>query len=121
MGNPTSNRTEVSLTLTGSPQQFWRVVSESASPDLVGPKLQVTSHPPKFTTKASILLKGTAKDANGVTRVSVQVGKGPRKAAIGTRSWRIKAPLKKGQNAIAIFSTDSFDNQSRKIIKVTRK
>ncbi len=121
MGNPTSNRTEVSLALTGSPQQFWRVVSESASPDLVGPMLQVTSRPPKSTTKASILLKGTAKDTNGVTRVLVKVGKGPRKTAIGTRSWRIKAPLKKGQNAIAIFSTDSFDNQSRKIIKVTRK
>jgi hypothetical protein len=118
-GNQTNNYTEVSL--SGSAQQFWRVVSEGASPDRVGPTLQVTSRLPKSTRKASILLKGTAKDANGVTRVSIQVGKGPRKKATGTSFWRIAILLKKGQNTISIFTTDSFDNETRKVIKVMRK
>jgi hypothetical protein len=120
-GNQTSSYTEVSLPLSGSAQQFWRVVSDGASPDRVGPTLEVTSRLPKSTTKASILLKGTAKDANGVTRVAVQVGKGPRKTATGTLLWRITAKLKKGRNIISIFTTDSFENETRRTIKVTRK
>jgi hypothetical protein len=120
-GNQTSNYTEVSLPLSSSTQQFWRVVSDGASPDRVGPMLEVTSRLPKSTTKASILLKGTAKDVNGVTRVLVQVGKGPRRTAAGTRFWRIITKLKKGQNTISIFTADSFDNVTRKILKVTRK
>ena len=120
-GDQTSNYTEVSLPLSGSAQQFWRVVSDGASPDRVGPKLQVTSRLPKSTTKASIILKGTAKDANGVTRVLVQVGKGPRKKATGTLLWRITTKLKKGQNTISIFTADSFENVTRKTLKVTRK
>lgn len=141
LGNPTRSYTEVSLPVSGAAQQFWRIVSggvasasvvsggvipvivvpEVVVPDLSGPQLQITSRPPKSTTKASILLKGTAQDANGVTRVVVQVGKSPQKTAAGTRFWRITAPLKKGVNTLSISATDRAENVTRKTIKVTRK
>jgi hypothetical protein len=135
-GNQTSSYTEISLPLSGAAQQFWRIVFDGVAsvgvgsgsvipivvvPDRIGPTVQVTSRPPKSTSKTSILLKGTAKDANGITRVLVQVNKGPRKMATGTQSWRIKAPLRKGRNTISIFTTDSFGNETRTTLKVMRK
>jgi DNA-binding beta-propeller fold protein YncE len=68
---------------------------------------------PKTTTRATLTLRGTATDPNGVAGVKYRVGtKGAFRTAVGTTSWRFTARLKPGRNTIEIIATDSYGNTS---------
>lgn len=83
------------------------------SPDVTKPLLTVTSIVPKTTFKKTLLIKGTAKDANGIREVKYRVGTGALKTATGTTSWQCRVPLKLGKNKkITIFAKDKAGNTS---------
>ena len=91
------------------------------SPDATPPLLAVTA-PVKFTNKPKLVIKGTASDAYGISKVEYRIGKGPLKLAAGTTAWSFKVNLMKGMNTITVIATDVDGIQSlRKIIKIIRK
>ena len=91
------------------------------SPDATPPLLAVTA-PAKVTKKPKLVIKGTASDAYGISKVEYRIGKGPLKLATGTTAWSFKANLKKGKNTLTVIATDVDGIQSlRKIVKITRK
>lgn len=90
-------------------------------PDVTNPLLTLTGAFPKQTKKKSAVIKGTASDTYGISKVQYRIGTGALKTASGTTSWQITAPLKKGRNKITIFATDSVGNLSlSKVIKIKR-
>ncbi|HEX7260677.1 MAG TPA: Ig-like domain-containing protein [Luteolibacter sp.] len=96
-------------------------VDDSIPPDETKPLLTVTSNVPKKTVKKKFLIKGTATDASGITKIQYRVGKGSLKTASGTTTWKCKPRLKLGKNKITIFATDSAGNTSVvKKIKIKR-
>ena len=91
------------------------------SPDATPPLLAVTT-PAKVTKKPKLVIKGTASDTYGISKVEYRIGKGPLKLATGTTAWSFKANLKKGKNTLTVIATDVDGIQSlRKIVKITRK
>ena len=91
------------------------------SPDATPPLLVVTA-PAKVTKKPTLVIKGTASDTSGISKVEYRIGKGPLKLAPGKTSWSFTANLKKGVNTITIVATDNGGNPSvSRIIKITRK
>ena len=91
------------------------------SPDATPPLLAVTA-PSKVTKKPKLVIKGTASDTYGISKVEYRIGKGPLKLATGTTAWSFKANLKKGKNTITIIATDVDGIQSlRKVVKINRK
>ena len=91
------------------------------SPDATPPLLAVTA-PAKVTKKPKLVIKGTASDTYGISKVEYRIGKGPLKLAPGKTSWSFTARLKKGVNTISIVATDNGGNPSvSSIIKIIRK
>ena len=91
------------------------------SPDATPPLLAVTA-PVKVTKKPKLVIKGTASDTYGISKVEYRIGKGPLKLATGTTAWSFKATLQKGKNTITIIVTDVDGIQSlSKVVKITRK
>lgn len=89
--------------------------------DATVPTLAVTGKVPKSTKKPSIILKGTAADANGISLVQFRIGTGPLRVATGTTGWTLKANLRKGNNTLSVIATDSVGNVSaKKLIKIKR-
>lgn len=90
--------------------------------DRTAPLLLVSIKPPKTTTKASVVLKGTASDASGIKSVQYRLGRAPFKPAKGTTNWSFKLPLKKGLNTLTLTATDTAKNVSAsKVFKIKRK
>jgi sugar lactone lactonase YvrE len=90
-------------------------------PDVTKPLLTLTGTVPKKTTSKSLVIKGTASDAFGVSKIQYRIGSGALKTASGTTNWQFTAALKKGKNTITIFATDSVGNVSlNKVVKVKR-
>ena len=91
------------------------------SPDATPPLLAVTA-PAKVTKKPKLVIKGTASDTYGISKVEYRIGKGPLRLATGTTAWSFKANLKKGKNTITVIATDVDGIQSlSKVVKITRK
>ena len=89
--------------------------------DVTNPLLTLTGTVPKKTTQKNIVIKGTASDTYGISKVQYRIGNGALKNASGTTSWQFTAPLKTGKNTITIFATDSVGNVSlSKVVKVKR-
>jgi sugar lactone lactonase YvrE len=92
------------------------------SPDKTAPLLTLTGKLPKTTAKKSLLIKGTASDANGVKLVQYRLGNGPLISVTGTTNWTLTTKLKKGKNILTIFATDNAGNISTsQVIKIVRK
>ena len=90
-------------------------------PDVTKPLLAVTSVVPKTTPKKKLLIKGTASDLYGVSKIQYKIGKGSLKTAHGTANWQFNASLKPGKNIITVFATDSVGNVSlNRVVKVKR-
>lgn len=90
-------------------------------PDITKPLLTLTGTVPKKTTKKNVVIKGTASDTYGISKVQYRIGTGVLKTASGTTSWQFAAPLKKGKNTITIIATDSVGNVSlSKVVKIKR-
>jgi sugar lactone lactonase YvrE len=90
--------------------------------DSTAPLLALTNKAKKSTSKKKITIKGTASDQFGISLVQFKVNKGPLQTAVGTTTWQIKPALKKGNNKITVFATDSVGNVSlNKVIKIKRK
>lgn len=90
-------------------------------PDVTKPLLTLTGTVPKKTTSKSLVIKGTASDANGISKIQYRIGSGALKTASGTTNWQFTAALKKGKNTITIFASDSVGNVSlNKVVKVKR-
>jgi sugar lactone lactonase YvrE len=91
-------------------------------PDLTKPLLTLTGTVPKTVNKKTVVIKGTATDTYGISKVQYRIGTGALKTASGTTSWQFTASLKKGKNTITIFATDSVGNVSlSKVVRVKRK
>ena len=91
------------------------------SPDATPPLLAVTA-PAKVTKKSKLVIKGTASDAYGISKVEYRIGNGPLKLATGTTAWSFTANLKKGMNTITVTATDVDGIKSlSKVVKITRK
>lgn len=89
--------------------------------DTKKPTITVTSNVPGSTSKAKLTVKGTANDANGISKVQFQVNGASAQNATGTTTWEFKANLKAGKNTIKVFAVDSVGNKSViKTLKVTR-
>ena len=93
----------------------------SAPPaDTIKPKVEVAKFP-KTTTLSSLKIKGSASDNRGVKRVQYRIGKTTPATASGTTRWSFNAKLKKGENKITIYATDTAGNVSMsKVLKITR-
>jgi sugar lactone lactonase YvrE len=90
-------------------------------PDVTLPLLTVAPVPPKTTTKKSQLIKGTASDLFGISKVQYRINGGTVKNATGTTTWQFTAPLKLGKNTIIINAVDSVGNVSlTRTIKIKR-
>jgi len=90
------------------------------SPDRTAAPPKITSRVPRTTTRATLVLKGTASDTSGVKEVRFRVGRGAFRKASGTTKWRFKARLKPGKNKIEIVTVDATGNVSAaKRVKVT--
>jgi hypothetical protein len=90
-------------------------------PDVTRPLLTVTSTVPERTLANEQLIKGTASDAYGVTKVQYRIGSGALKTASGSTGWQFVVPLVIGNNIITIFATDTVGNTSLvKTIKIER-
>ena len=91
------------------------------APDATPPLLTVTA-PAKVTKKPKLLIKGTASDTYGISKVEYRINSGPLRLATGTTAWRFTAKLKKGENKITILATDVDGIPSaRQTLKITRK
>lgn len=91
------------------------------APDVTKPLLTLTVTIPKKTASKSIVIKGTASDAYGISKVQYRIGAGALTTASGTTNWQFTAALKKGKNIITIFTTDSVGNVSlSKVVKIKR-
>jgi sugar lactone lactonase YvrE len=91
------------------------------SPDATLPLLTVTA-PAKVTKKLKLVIKGTASDTYGISKVEYRVNKGPLKLATGTTTWKFNAKLLKGKNKITVIATDVDGIPSlSQVIKITRK
>jgi sugar lactone lactonase YvrE len=91
------------------------------SPDATPPLLILTA-PARITKKSELVIKGTASDNYGISKVKYRVNKGPLKLATGTTSWSFTAKLAKGKNKIIVTATDVDGIQSSsKVIRITRK
>jgi sugar lactone lactonase YvrE len=67
----------------------------------------------KFTTaKSSLLVRGTARDDVGVTKVTVQLGRKKAKPARGTTSWKKRVRLIPGRNIIRAVAHDAAGHRS---------
>jgi sugar lactone lactonase YvrE len=90
-------------------------------PDVTLPLLTIAPVPPKTTTKKSQLIKGSASDFYGISKVQYRINGGAVKIATGTTTWQFTAPLKKGNNTITINAVDSVGNLSAtRTIKIRR-
>ena len=90
-------------------------------PDVTPPALTVSPKPPKSTTKAKQLIKGTASDFYGIARVQYRINGGSLKVASGKTAWQFNASLKKGNNTITINAVDSVGNLSAtRTVKIKR-
>lgn len=91
------------------------------APDATPPLLTVTA-PAKVTKKPKLLIKGTASDTYGISKVEYRINTGPLRLATGTTAWRFTAKLKKGKNKITILATDVDGIPSlRQVLKIIRK
>lgn len=91
------------------------------APDETRPLLALTGNVPQSTSAAKLTIKGTASDANGISKVTYKVNSGSTKTATGTTSWQFKANLKPGKNKITINAVDSVGNKSaNKVLNVER-
>ena len=91
-------------------------------PDVTKPLLTLTGTVPKTIKKKTVVIKGTASDAYGISKIQYRIGTGALKTASGTTSWQFTASLKKGKNTITIIATDSVGNVSlSKVVRVKRK
>jgi sugar lactone lactonase YvrE len=89
--------------------------------DTTKPNVTVAKFP-KTTRLSNLKIKGSASDNRSVKRVQYRIGKGAPKTANGTTRWSFNAKLKKGENKITIYATDTTGNVSlSKIIKINRK
>jgi len=90
------------------------------SPDRTAAPPKITSRVPRTTTRATLVVKGTASDTSGVKEVRHRVGRGAFRKAAGTTAWSFTARLRPGQNTIAIVMVDAAGNVSRaKTVRVT--
>jgi hypothetical protein len=92
-------------------------------PDTLPPVLKLSvKEPIVHTSKSSYVLRGTASDKNGITRVEVRVGKAAFKPASGTTSWKFTAKLKKGKNSVQVRTIDGAGNVSKtSTVTITRE
>ena len=89
--------------------------------DKTKPKLTVSNYP-KSTKQKSLTIKGTASDNRKVRSVQYRLGSGKPAKASGTNTWRFTAALRKGENKITIYATDTAGNVSLpKTLKIIRK
>lgn len=92
------------------------------APDMTKPRLVVKPKPKRVSTKKNLVIRGTASDAYGITRVQFRVGNGKWKKAKGTTNWKATAKLKSGANRVTVRAFDSVGNVSRnRIVKVRYK
>lgn len=90
-------------------------------PDVKPPVLTIAPRPPATTTRARQLIRGTARDFYGVSKVHYRINNSPVRTAVGKARWRFKTALKKGNNRIRIYAVDSVGNRSPiRIIKIRR-
>jgi len=86
------------------------------------PLVRVNGRFPAKTKRATITIRGTASDPNGVSRILHRTGNGAWSNAAGTTTWQFTRKLKKGKNKITIFAQDPWGDQSiPRVITVTRK
>jgi len=82
------------------------------SPDGTAAPPRITTRVPGSTSRASLVLKGTAADSSGVKEVRFRVGRGVFRKAAGTTAWRLTARLNPGPNTIEVVMEDAVGNVS---------
>jgi hypothetical protein len=95
-GNPTIRGIAV------VPASFPPVLSPAVAVKITGKKRVVT-------TKAKLLVKGTASCDFGIKLVQYKIGKGKFRNAVGTTSWRARVRLKPGLNLVSVQATGNND------------
>jgi len=117
---PTSLAIDVSGRLWVADQRNHRILG--FSPDRSAAVFRVTRRVPRTTLRATLLVKGTASDDSGISRVSYRVGKGAYRDAGGAPFWSFTARLKPGPNKITILAVDDVGNTSpAKRLRVVRR
>jgi hypothetical protein len=90
--------------------------------DKIKPLLKVSTKIPMLTTKAQLIVKGTASDASGIGYVGCRFGGRFFKYAVGTTNWQVDLPLKKGKNTLIFVARDRLGNTKlTRAYKITRK
>ncbi len=73
------------------------------------------------TAEASIVVRGTAGDATGVTSVRWTVSTGGSGVAEGTARWAAEVPLETGDNVIIVRAYDAAGNSGWRALMVVRR
>jgi hypothetical protein len=88
--------------------------------DLTNPSVEITSPEDLalFNT-GTIIMNGTASDANGIQVVEVSIDDGPFENATGTNEWSFEFSLSDGDHSITVKATDNAGNSNATGIQVT--
>jgi hypothetical protein len=78
-----------------------------------------TADPTFISSAPTLVLAGTAADAEGVQSVTFTNDRGGSGAAIGTTNWTANVPLAAGANVITVTATDNNGNTASDILTVT--
>jgi hypothetical protein len=76
------------------------------------PVVRVIGPAQRRTTRARVVIRGTASDDGTIVRVNYRVGRAAARAAAGTTNWRFSAPLRPGRNRIEVRATDADGGSS---------
>ncbi len=74
------------------------------------------------TSRSRTMIRGTATDDSGISKVEYKAQRGRYKKARGTSRWRFPVKLKSGTNRILVRAVDSAGKRSKVVrVKVKRK
>ncbi len=86
----------------------------------IRPMLKITRSVPSKVTTKKVVIRGKTSGSDPISQVRYRIGNGPYTTAKGTKTWRFKATLAKGNNRIRIVAKDATGATS-KILKLKIK
>lgn len=99
-------------TIAGNPTIRALTIVPTSFPPVLSATVKITGKKRVVTTKAALVVKGTAASQAGIKLVQYKVGKAGFKNAVGTTSWRARVRLKPGLNLVSVQATGGNDAKS---------
>jgi hypothetical protein len=110
--NRTTGTATMINNIQGGPTIRGLAIMPPTFPPTLPVTVKITGKKRVVTTKAVLVVKGTAASQAGIKLVQYKVGKAGFKNAIGTTSWRARVRLKPGLNLVSVQATGGNDAKS---------